>query len=112
MMTGEVNNYAAVGTNQMVVVLRGTDGIASAVTSGMHFTDEPQFSKYSEGAVNSYQPDIGVNLTHLLIYGGWSKMVLGGSNGADYRSSLWGKFIAILPQSCDYFSLCKPHFKL
>jgi len=96
----------------MVMVLWVTDGIAPAVTSGMHLTDESQFSKEPEGAVNGYQPYIRVRLTHFSIYSSRSKMVLSRSDGADYRSSLWGKFIAVLPQCCDYFSLCKPHLKL
>jgi len=112
MVTGEVNNYTTVRTNQVVVVPRVANCIASATTSGMHLTDEPQFSKYAEGAVNSYQPDIRVNLAHLLIYSGWSKMVLSGNDGADYRPPLWSKFIAMLPQCRYHFSLCKPHFKL
>jgi len=39
-MAGEVNNYTAVGTNQMVMVLWVTDGIASTVASGMHLADK------------------------------------------------------------------------
>ncbi|MBA7604586.1 hypothetical protein ES703_11711 [subsurface metagenome] len=33
MVTGEVDNYTTVGTNQMMVVLWGTDCIAAADTS-------------------------------------------------------------------------------
>jgi hypothetical protein len=34
-MTGEINNYAAVGTDQVVVLLWGTDCVAVANTSGV-----------------------------------------------------------------------------
>ncbi len=34
-MTSEINNYAAVGTNQMVVVLWGTYCVATAAMSGV-----------------------------------------------------------------------------
>lgn len=109
-VTGEVNNYTAVGTNQMVVMLWGTNCIASAVTSGMQLTDEPQFGKHLKGAVNSYQTNTGVNLAYLLIYGSWSKVVLSGGDYLYHRSSLRGEFIAMLSQCSYYFSLCKPHF--
>ena len=96
----------------MVVMLWSTDCIAAAATSGVQFADEPQFGKHLEGPVNGYQPDVGVKLTHLLVYCSRSQVVLGGGNYLYYRPSLRGQFIAVLSQGSYYFALCRPHLKL
>ena len=111
-VAGEINNCAAAGTNQMMVVLGSTDCIAMANALAVQLTDEPQFGKNIKGAVNSYQPYIRVALTHLLMYGSWRKVALTGSDYLYHCLSLGGELIAMLPQGSDYFSLSKPHLNL
>ena len=96
----------------MVVMLWSTDCIAAAATSGVQLADESKFGKHLEGSVNGYKPDVGVDLTHLLVYRSWSKVVLSGGNYLYYCPPLRGQFIAVLSQGSYYFALCRPHLKL
>jgi len=111
-MASEINNCTAVGTNQMVVVLWGTNCVAVASASGMQLADKLQFGQYLKSAVDGYQPNIRVVLTHLLMYGSRSKVVLAGGNCLYHRPSLQGKLIAMPSQGSYYFSLGKSHLKL
>jgi hypothetical protein len=44
---GEVGHYAAVGANEMVVVLPGSPHqIAPAVSAGVHLADKTEFGQY------------------------------------------------------------------
>jgi len=107
----EINDLPAAGANQVMVVAWGTNCVAVAATASMEFTDKSQLGKYLKGAVDGYKPNIGVVLTHLLIYCSRSKMVPGGGNCPYHYPSLRGELIAMLLQCSCYFSLRKPHFK-
>ena len=96
-MASEINDYAAVGTNQVMVVLRGTNCVAAASTASRQLTDKSQFGQYLKGAVNGYQPNIGLVLMHLLINGSRRKVVLAGGDGSYHCPSLWRKLIGRLP---------------
>ena len=109
---GEINNCAAVGTNQMVVVLWRTNCVAVADASGTQLADKFQFSQYLKGTVNSYQSNVRAVLTYLLMYGSRRKVVLAGSDYLYHRLPLRGKLIAMPPQGSYYFSLSKLHLKL
>ncbi len=110
-MAGKVNNYATVGTDQMVVVLWCTNCVAAADAFAVQLTDESQFGKYLKCAVDGYQPNIGMVLMYLRIYGSGGKAVLTGSDYLYHRHPLQRKLIAMLPQCCYYFSLGKSHLK-
>ncbi len=110
-MAGEINNYATVGTDQMVMVLWRTDYVAAADAFTVHLTDEFQFGKYLQCAIDGYQPNIRVVLMYLHIYGSGGNAILPGSDCL-YHCPPWPrKLIAMPSQGSYYFFLCKSHLK-
>lgn len=74
---GEVDNCAAIGANQVMVVLRWPpEQVASAVASSMYLADKPKLSEYIESAIDSHQADAGVLLMHPFKYLGRCKVVV------------------------------------
>ncbi len=108
----KINDFAAVGANQVVMMPWSTNCVAVAATSGVYFADKFQLGKYFEGAVDSYGPNMRVMLMHHLIYSSRSKMFPVRSNCLYHYPSLWSEFVAMLLQCSYYISLGKSHFKL
>ena len=68
----EVNNLAAAGANQVVVMLRRAYGVAGTAVTGAELADESKIFQYLQSAVDSNQPDAVMALTGLLVYCRWS----------------------------------------
>jgi hypothetical protein len=96
---GKINNLAAVGTNQMVVMFgRSAYQVAPAISPGVHFADETKFRKRFQSAVNRHQPDAGVLTAYPLVYGRWSQVLSTFNNAFDDSSPLRSNFITVLSQ--------------
>ena len=94
---GEINNSAAAGANQvMMVFYRSSHEVASAAAPGVDLADKAQPGKQVKGAVDGYQPNAGVFLMYPLVYCRRGEMVLGRGDCLYHHPALWGKFVAVL----------------
>ena len=60
----------------MMVVLLGSNYIATAATASMYGTDKSKLGKYIQGAIDGDQSNTGVLLMHPLIHLSRSEMLL------------------------------------
>jgi hypothetical protein len=106
----KVSHCATPGANEvMVVFLRPPQQITAAIAAGVHLTEESELVKYIKSTVYSYQPNARVLLTNLIVYIGWSKMVMAEGDCIQHRAPLRGELIALLSEDGCYFLLCKYH---
>lgn len=110
---GEIDNCAAVGADQvMVMFVRSPHDVAAAASAGMHFTDEPELYEYLERAVNRHQPDAGVLAFYPFVYRGRRQVLMTFQDGFNDFPALRGYFVAVLAEivfnslfGIDHFSL-------
>jgi len=94
----EIDDPAAVGANQVMVVLgRPPHEIAAAVTAGVHFADEPEPGQHFQRAVYRHQADAGVPAPYLFVDGCRGKMLVALHDGIDHRPALRGNLMTVLP---------------
>jgi len=95
---GEVNDFAAIGAYQVVMVLGYAERVAGAVGAGVKLADKVKGDKNLQGTVDGHQADAGVVLVNPVVYIGGRKVVVAISNSLNYNATLWRHFIAVFSQ--------------
>lgn len=95
---GEIDDGAAVGANQVVMVYRRPPHqVAATAAAHVHFTDKTELRKYFEGTIDGNQSDARMAPRYSFMYPGRGQVLVAGSNGVQYGEPLRSYFITPPP---------------
>jgi len=97
-VAGKVNDLAAAGANKVVMVLRDTERVTGATSSGVKLANKVEFGKDFKGTVYRHQAGTGFVPVYYVVYFGGCQVVLTIGNSLNYNATLWRYFIAVFPQ--------------
>jgi len=99
MAVGKINDFSAIGTNEVVVMFGGAAyQVAAAAAAGVSLTDKAEPLKEYNSAVNRHQPNGRIFATDSFIDSRRGKMFVGIDNRVDNQAALWSNFKAVLAE--------------
>lgn len=97
-VAGKIHDLAATGADQVVMVLRYTERVTGATSSGVKLANKVESGEDFKGTVYRYQASTGFVPVYYVIYFGGCQVVLTAGNSLNYNATLWRHFIAVFPQ--------------
>jgi len=110
-VSGEVNDFAAAGAYQVVMVLGYAERVAEAVGAGAKLADKVKVIKDFQGTIDGHQADAGVVLVNPAMYLGGRKVVVAIGDSVDNGTTLWSRFVAVSSQGSNDSLLGRFHLR-